>query len=115
MVVYGSLINSIGEAGEKEWAVGDGATILGWSDRHAATVIEVSANGKRIIIQEDTSTRTDSNGMSDAQSYEFTPNPEGRTSAYTLRKNGRWVAEGQPLRGGQSIGRGRSTYFDYSF
>lgn len=111
--MQGSLINRLSEAGEKPWAVGDGATILMWSDRHAATVIEASA--RKVTVQEDTSTRTDSHGMSDAQSYEFSPNPNGMTRTYTLRKNGRWVAEGSGMHSGESLGRGRSTYHDYSF
>lgn len=115
MAVYGSLINSIGEAGENTWAVGDGCTLLGWSDRHAATVTAVSASGKRIEVKGDISTRTDTNGMSDCQTYEFAPNPDAIAQVYTLRKNGRWVKEGFPMKGGPSIGRGRSTYYDYSF
>jgi hypothetical protein len=55
--------------------VGDGATILSWSDRTPATVVFVSENGKTIHIQEDNAVRTDSNGMSECQSYSFTANP----------------------------------------
>lgn len=111
--MQGSLINRLSEAGSAEWAVGDGATRLMWSDRHACTVVEVSP--RRVVVQEDISTRTDSNGMGDSQTYEFTPNPEAPKLAYTLRKNGRWIAEGQPMRDGEALGRGRSTYFDFSF
>lgn len=113
MPTYGSLINSLGEASDQPWAVGDGCTVLMWSDRHAATVVEVVSPTK-IRIQADISTRTDENGMSESQTYEFTPNPHATVVTYTLRKNGRWVVEGQPMRGGQSIGRGRSTYYDFS-
>lgn len=111
-MTYGSLVNSLSEASDKEWAVGDGATILMFSDRHAATVVE--AGPKRIVIQRDIAKRTDDNGMSESQTYEFTPDPTAPKIAYTLRKNGRWVREGDPLRGGETLGRGRSSYYDFT-
>ena len=96
--------------------VGMGATQLYISDRHACTVIEVSRNGKRVVVQNDRETRTDRNGFSEIQTWEHERNPRGPTSAYTLRKGGRWVLEGASLRSGQQLLLGeRMTYWDPSF
>jgi hypothetical protein len=94
----GSLVNLIlSNSTNPIPKVGDGATILCWSDRHAATVIEVTKNGKCVKVQRDKATRTDNLGMSDSQSYTYAPNPEGSVSVYTLRKNGRWVEAGSGM------------------
>ena len=61
--------------------IGNGATIYYWSDRHGGTLIDVitKKNGRRfIVVQEDHAKRTDRNGFSESQTYEFTPNPQGR-------------------------------------
>tara|TARA_E500000318_G_scaffold44839_1_gene42381 strand:- start:401 stop:865 length:465 start_codon:yes stop_codon:yes gene_type:complete len=61
--------------------IGNGATIYYWSDRHGGTLIDVITrkNGRRfIVVQVDHAKRTDRNGFSESQTYEFTPNPEGR-------------------------------------
>lgn len=115
---HGSLQNMIAASGRNSVVpeVGMGATLVFWTDRKGATIVEVSASGKRIVVQEDKATRTDSHGMSDAQSYEHTPDPDAPRTAYTLRKNGRYVREGEPMKGGGAILIGsRSTYHDYSF
>lgn len=96
--------------------VGQGATVLYWSDRHAGTIIEVSKNKKRVVVQRDKAKRVDANGMSDAQTYEFTPDPEGQTWVFSLRKNGRWAQVGETMSGGLRLGIGyRSEYYDYTF
>ena len=63
--------------GQPEPVVGMGATILLWTDRHAATITEVFVLGKYtyVKVRQDTSKRIDKNGMSEDQDYEFTPNP----------------------------------------
>jgi hypothetical protein len=54
--------------------------------------------------------------MSDSQSYRYEPNPEASKRVYTLRKNGRWVAEFDNMRNGTCLGIGfREEYYDYSF
>lgn len=113
---YGNLINRVIEnTTSNKPTVGMGATICKYSDRHAATVVAVSKDGKSVDIQRDTATRTDKNGMSECQDYEYSPNPDASIETYTLRKNGRWVQKGQSLKG-QSIAIGyRSEYYDYSF
>jgi len=93
--------------------IGMGATICGWTDRYPATVIEISKSGRVIVVQEDTSTRIDSNGMSECQDYTYAPDANGRTKTYSRRKNGRWIQKGTKdcyL----SLGN-RRKYHDYSF
>jgi len=110
----GSLINHVISCAKSITPeVGMACTILMWSDRHAATIIEVSP--KKIVVQDDIATRTDSYGMSDCQSYDYTPNPEGAKSTYTLRKNGKWVREGDSIKGQQVAIGERDHYYDYSF
>lgn len=113
----GSLINNVmGQQESVKPEIGDGATMLGWTDRIPGTLIAVLRGGREIVVQEDHATRTDSNGMSDAQSYEFEQNVDGATCRFTLRKNGKFVQAGQPLRQGMVclVGQ-RSAYYDYSF
>lgn len=113
----GSLINMLADRDVPRIPrVGDGCTVLHWSDRDAATVVRVSPDGKRIWIKGDIATRTDKNGMSDAQSYSYSPNPDAREIEYTLRKDGKYHKAGEPLRGSMSLLIGtRMTYYDYSF
>lgn len=114
-----SLVNNIYAAqtnGAPVPVVGMGCTLLGWTDRHPATVIAVSSNGRTIEIQEDTATRTDKNGMSEYQTYEYSRNESGSKHTYTLRKNGAWVRQGEGLRNGSHLRMGeRNKYHDYSF
>lgn len=102
-----------------EPVVGMGATELCYSDRHGGTIVEVqldkAGKAKRIRFVEDKATRTDSNGMSDAQSYSYEPG-EGYGTWYTRRKDGSWIREGDSLKNGQVLGIGyRATYHDFSF
>jgi hypothetical protein len=94
--------------------VGMGCTVLMWSDRHAATITEVSKNGKRVGIVEDIATRVDGNGMSDAQEYSYSPGA-GAPTYYTLRKNGAFVREGDTLKGTRIAIGAHNTYHDFSF
>lgn len=107
---YGSINNRImEESGGAEPTVGMGATILMYSDRHAATVIEVKSPST-IVIQEDTAIRTDNHGMSDSQSYRYEPNPEG--AKHTVRKGPKgWkIPKGSRVLVGE-----RDHHYDYSF
>jgi hypothetical protein len=120
MTQYGSLMNML-QAGARspEPEVGMGATILMWSDRHAATIVEVvryktgqrAGEVKGVWIQADTATRTDSNGMSDAQSYTYAPNADA-PRVYARRT----AQGGYVLSSGSRLGIGyRENYYDYSF
>ena len=96
--------------------VGQGATLLLWSDRKPATVVAVSRSGLKVTVQEDRATRTDENGMSESQSYTYERDPEGWTYTFTLRKNGSWVEEGSKMRSGTRLALGRrEKYYDFSF
>lgn len=95
--------------------VGMGATELLYTDRHACTIVDV-VNAKTIIVQRDNAIRTDTNGMSDSQQYEYVRDTMGRLDTVTLRNNGRWVKKGENLHNGTSYGIGyRKEYRDYSF
>jgi len=90
------------------------ATICGWTDRSPATVIEVRLfkSGARkgqvceVVVQEDSYRRTDTLGMSDCQSYEYSRNPEGYTRTFKRGKDGKFK--------GLTLGH-RERYYDYSF
>ncbi len=110
--LFGSLFNRLDENRKPPTPeVGMGATILMYSDRHAATVVEI-LSPKRILIQEDTATRTDKNGMSESQEYAYSPNPKAPVREFSLRKSGRWVEK----KGSTVLMLGeRDHYYDYSF
>lgn len=112
MKFYGSLQNRLMENVKPVTpVVGMGATILMYSDRHAATVTKVFSP-TTIVIQQDTATRTDKNGMSENQEYTYTPNTDAEEVFVTLRKDGRWkVKKSQTV---IKIGT-RDSYHDYSF
>lgn len=112
----GSFINGLYEAGRGPTPeVGMGATRTFWTDRRAGTITWVAPNGKSLRWTGDKTTRTDSNGMSDAQSYSY-ERGSGEGTLFTLRKNGAWVAKGAPMRGSGSLIIGiRDEHYDYSF
>jgi hypothetical protein len=117
MRVFGNLTNRIIETVKPaKPEVGMGATIIYFSDRTAATIVEVSENGKTIKVQADKAIRTDSNGQSDSQDYRYERNPKGKIETATLRKNGTFVIQGKAMRNGTIVRVGeRDEYYDYSF
>jgi hypothetical protein len=113
----GSLVNHV-YAGEKQPLpkIGDGATILGWTDRKAATVValDVIRGVQHVAVQRDHAKRIDDNGMSESQVYEYSPNPDASVEWFSLRKSGQWIAKGQ--KDGQRLAIGfRNHYHDFSF
>jgi hypothetical protein len=120
----GSLINYLmsGTKGQSVPVVGMGATLLSWTDRHPATIVEVLNGGKVLVVQEDNAVRVDNNGMSECQDYEFTPDTNATKRYYKLDKNGAYrdaylnengrliFGSGQRLRIGD-----RDRYHDFSF
>lgn len=109
----GSLINHVLASDRAPMPkIGDGATILGWTDRKAATVVAVG-NGK-VAVQRDHAKRIDENGMSESQVYEYAPDSEAPITWYSLRKSGQWIEVGQKSGNVLAIGY-RSHYYDYSF
>ncbi len=113
--------------------VGMGATIYGYTDHKAATVIAVSKSGKQVTLQEDTATLLNgpTSGAPDAlkfspggffghtsgiQRWETKPNPEGATRKFSLRDGGRWVEVGQSTRNGTTCTIGeRRHHYDFNF
>lgn len=94
--------------------VGMAATVLSWSDRHPATVVYVSPSGKLCRVRECTAKRTDENGMSECQSYEYSEDENGRVHEFRLSKRG-WREAGTRGKGaGLMLGR-REKYHDFSF
>ena len=112
----GSLVNNVyGNSSNPTPEIGMGATVLHWTDRTACTIVEIP-NPTTVVVTADLAVRTDDWGMSDAQSYEYTPQPDGHRVTYTLRKNGAWVTKGQPMKDGTRLAIGvRQQYYDYSF
>lgn len=124
-----SVINNIMSReviGQPEPFVGMGATLLGWTDRYPATIVQVCKNKAGAIVeiqvQEDNAVRIDSNGMSESQEYEFTPNPNGACSRYKMDRKGMWreIRMGDKGRmvftGGRGLKIGvRGKYYDFSF
>lgn len=97
--------------------VGEGATEFLWTDRHAFTVTEVSADGKSCVIVEDKAT-PNFEGMTDSQSYTYEPGT-GTGEKLTF-KWGAWrrdKGEGYEKRYPKiSIKFGvRDKYYDFSF
>lgn len=118
----GSLINHIySRHANPEPAVGMGATICMWSDRHAVTIVEVAKG--YIVTQTDNVKRIDNNGMSESQSYEYTPNPEGSLQYWKLDKKGKYRVAYKNENGrlvfashSSHLGIGyREEYYDFSF
>jgi hypothetical protein len=117
---YGSLTNLIADGRQsKEPEVGDGVTFVYWSDRKPGTVVEVerfktgpqAGQVKAVLVTDDKAIRTDSNGMSDAQSYRFETVWDGPRTRATLRKDGKWKTKG----GTRVLIGERDAYHDYSF
>lgn len=92
----GSVINHLhsrATIGQPKPAVGMGATLLGWTDRHAATICETVTNGAKLLrigVRRDIATRTDQNGMSEDQSYTFAYDPQAHVEHFRMGRNGRW-------------------------
>lgn len=105
--------------------VGMAATVLFWSDRTPATVVELFKKGKYnyFVVQFDSYTRTDKNGMSDAQEYVYERNPEGTKLTYRINQDGSYthvVFNRDTGRYTVSKGTGitlgiRERYYDFSF
>lgn len=86
-----SLVNHIMSSNSTRPEVGKGATILRWTDRQAYEVVNVSKDGKEVVLQRYSPRRADDRGMTDAQEYIYDTLIE---SYLTLRfRYGRWYAK----------------------
>lgn len=112
------------------FAIGDGATMCGYSDCKAGTII--AATEKTVTWQRDKATLLNgiSSGEEDAltftpggfsghtsgtQRYSYEPDAQGMTRKFTLRRNGEWIAAGSKMGSGSKLRAGRSEYYDYNF
>jgi len=123
----GSLINNImsrSVIGEPLPEIGMGATMLSWTDRNPATIVSVFTKGKTqyIGVNEDDATRTDSNGYSESQTYEFSFNPSVYMHYFRKTSKGTWEGcyinqdTGRFVKGNGSVSIGqRDKYWDPSF
>jgi hypothetical protein len=120
----GSLVNHMYSRmtiGAPEPEVGMGVTMLGWTDRHAGTIVEVNNKKRYIAVTEDHAKRIDNNGISESQEYEYTPDFNGYRIYYRKDRKGEWRVchynENKRLvfgRGGLIVNH-REKYHDYSF
>jgi hypothetical protein len=110
----GSFVNLV--AGTSRYPapeIGMGATILMYTDRHAATIVEVRHN--MVFVRQDRATLKGST-MSESQEYHYEPNPEAALRCFTLRRNGAWVEQGTEMKSGTRLAIGhREEYSDPSF
>lgn len=105
-----------------ELRIGDGATVVFHSDRHAGTII--NRTPKWIEWQEDNAKLISGKPLVVAggfvghfdnfQEYEYKPNLEGVIRRFTLRKNGKWIQMGDSMTGCYLI-PGRSKFYDRNF
>lgn len=79
--------------------VGMGATRYAGSDAYPYTIQSVSASGNKITVTRDLSQRTDSNGLSEDQTWEYTTRNDNDHVAYSRRKDGYFYPVGQPMDG----------------
>lgn len=122
----GSFVNHLYSrmtGGQPKPERGMGCTVLGWTDRYAATVDFVNSKTGVILVIRDKATRTDANGMSENQEYAYEPNPKGARYNFKKHRDGSWrevrmnpdtgrwnYTKGYGLRLGE-----RLEYHDFSF
>lgn len=92
----GSIINhlqSLAVIGQPEPEVGQGATILSWTDRYAATVVNVFTVGKSLYVQvtHDESKVVDGSQQDGSAEYEYTSRPDGHRVTFVRESNGTWT------------------------
>ena len=102
-----SIINNLHSRaviGQPSPSLGMAATLLAWTDRYSGTVTGITLNGgqlQRIEVTRDKTRRTDKNGLSECQEYEYTTDPQGESCFFRIGKNGRW----EEIRLNQETGR----------
>jgi hypothetical protein len=89
--------------GAPEPTPGTGATVLHWTDREAATVQSFDPKLDVVVVTLDRAARTDSNGMSEEQTYSFERDPDGQVYVFKRDRQGMW-------REARLNGKGRVTF-----
>ncbi len=69
----GSLVNYLMGNNSSLPVVGEGATLLSYTDRRACEVVSVSEDSRTVTLESLTAIRTDKNGMSEDQDYRYEP------------------------------------------
>lgn len=124
-----SLVNAIYSAsvvGAPLVNMGDGATLLGWTDRHAATVISVFNRGKAefVVVQTDFAKVVKGSMQNGSAEYEYERNESGATYIFRKAKSGRWeqvnlnASTGRYIKSGGGYGLyigKREEYYDPHF
>ena len=104
--------------------IGEGATMIGYSDQFAGTVIKASKN--TVTVQRDHAERVtkpefigggfSANCINNRDiNYICSANKNGSKSTYTRRRTGEWVIKGSPLHSKSRIINGRHEFYDYNF
>jgi hypothetical protein len=106
---YGTLTNLVyAEDKPVEPKVGDGATLIHWSDRHAYTIVEVKKT--YVIAKRDIAERVDKNFEQGPQEYTYKTDVDALPERANLRKDSKYYIGDQVL----NIGY-RREHYDYSF
>ena len=85
---------------------GQGVSIVYVTDSYPATVVQV-CSPTRVWVTEDAH-----RWIPEESRYEYTPRPDGKRRAFSLRKNGQWTEVGRKVGQGCTLGirRGREYY-----
>lgn len=75
----------------KDPQIGDGATILCWTDRSPATVVFIDQVKNIVGVTDDGYLRIDSNGMSESQEYEYFSNTNGFVRYFRKNKQNQYI------------------------
>lgn len=95
--------------------LGQGVTIGIGSDCYPATIIEISNNNKKIVVQMDYAEPGEGFKYFGNQVYNFTSDPTGIKATWTYRKRGVWVRFRMAKAVGYISFNGRRKYTDPSF
>lgn len=113
----GSLVNHLySRSGDPEPVIGMGATALHWTDREPYEIVGINRTKagaiKSLTLRALKATRTDSHGMSEAQSYSFESWPEQPTVEARLTRRGYMIGgvKGTMVKIGHA-----AKYHDFSF
>ena len=89
--LYGSLQNRLQERSSSDIIpeVGMGATELCYSDRHAYEITKI-IDARHILVRRLDYKRTDTNGISEIQEYEFTSNSSFPEETLFKTHKGKW-------------------------
>lgn len=99
----GSLVNEVmSDIQKSDPKIGDGATLLHWSDRTAATVVAIRRYMKgpkkgqlrELIIQEDEARLISGSEQDGSARYEYSANPDGIEHVLTKNRQGAWRTKG---------------------